>query len=484
MQRHEADSTAVSATGKSRTAALPGLPGGEPPPGTAPVSGAAGTEAAGTGAAGRLVAETVPLPTFEPGATNADPAPAGGPEEAASTETPAEAEGGDRGDGPSAGPPRQRRRRRRRSVVGAVASVLVLILGALGLVIALSGTDDRRRTPSPSVAGPRPGPAATAAPGPADESAGPPPPAEGPAAPGVRWPTGTNANPPLDIWAWERWTGRPTDVAVVFTVRNSWQHIVHSDWPMADYPRSVYPGQLSIAQPLFPKAGDERTCARGHYDEYWAAFGNTLNRNGRSDAIVRLGWEYNGNWFWWYPRDTETWKTCFQRATTALRSTAPNVRIDFNVSAHRDRMPNGDGVWAAYPGDDYVDIVSSDVYDSYPPSKTPELFDQQCNVPSGTCTVLAFARAHGKQFAVPEWGLARADRSGGGDNPLFIEKMHDLFDANRDILAYEAYFNTAEATNVRSSLLNPQLHPNGARRYLELFGGGAAAGAGAAAGGV
>ncbi|ONH60915.1 hypothetical protein CcI49_10100 [Frankia sp. CcI49] len=391
-------------------------------------------------------------------------------------EAPAKSGGGRRRGSHRSAPANGRaRRRRRRTVIGAVAAGLVLMLGALGLVALTTSSGDQRRTSGTAAPSPRPATGTADAP-PAPQPTEPEPTSDGPAAPGVRWPSGTNANPPLDIWAWDRWTGRASDIAVVFTVRNNWQHIVFSDWPLSNYPKSVFPGQVSIAQPLFPESGNERSCANGQYDQYWAAFGQTLIRNGRPDAIVRLGWEYNGNWFWWHPRSTETWKACFQRAVTAIRSTAPGVLIDFNVSAHRDRMTNGDDVWAAYPGDDYVDIVSSDVYDSYPPSTTAELFDEQCNVPSGTCTVINFARAHGKKFAVPEWGLARADRHGGGDNPLFIEKMHDLFDQNRDILAYEAYFNTAESNNVRSSLLNPQLHPNSAQRYLELFGASASGG--------
>ncbi|WP_243657949.1 glycoside hydrolase family 26 protein [Parafrankia sp. BMG5.11] len=286
----------------------------------------------------------------------------------------------------------------------------------------------------------------------------------------MRWPSGANANPPLDIRAWEAWTSRPADVAVVFTTRNNWENIAFNDWPMSDFRPESYSGLLSVAQPLFPKTGNENACARGDYDAYWAGFGQTLARNGRPDAIVRLGWEFNGDWFWWYPRDTGTWKACFARAVTQIRSTAPAVRIDFNVSAHRDRMPNGDDVWAAYPGDEYVDIVSSDAYDSYPPSRTREDFDQQCAMQSGACTVAWFARTHGKQFAVPEWGLVRADDHGGGDNPLYVEKMYDLFGRNQDILAYEAYFSTADPRNVRSSLINPPLNPVAAQKYLELFG--------------
>ncbi|WP_232295201.1 glycoside hydrolase family 26 protein [Parafrankia sp. EUN1f] len=509
MRRHEAASKADGATVTVAVAVAE----------TKPEAAGVGTEAAGVATAvtaaptmTRTISDTVPLPTVDgmPEATTASTggdAPDGtaeGTAEGTPESTPGGADSGNahgadggtthgadggeahgadgkapakpgggrrRGSHRSAPANGRPRRRRRRTVIGAVAAGLVLMLGALGLVALTTGSGDQRRTSGTAAPSPRPATATgTADAPPAPEPAEPEPTSDGPAAPGVRWPSGTNANPPLDIWAWDRWTGRASDIAVIFTIRNNWQHIVFSDWPLSNYPKSVFPGQVSVAQPLFPESGNERSCANGQYDQYWAAFGQTLTRNGRPDAIVRLGWEYNGNWFWWHPRNTETWKTCFQRAVTAIRSTAPGVLIDFNVSAHRDRMTNGDDVWAAYPGDGYVDIVSSDVYDSYPPSTTAELFDEQCNVPSGTCTVINFARAHGKKFAVPEWGLARADRHGGGDNPLFIEKMHDLFDQNRDILAYEAYFNTSESNNVRSSLLNPQLHPNSAQRYLELFG--------------
>ena len=47
-----------------------------------------------------------------------------------------------------------------------------------------------------------------------------------------------------------------------------------------------------------------------------------------------------------------------------------------------------------------------------------------------------FARAHGKKFAIPEWGVGRR-----GDKPEFIQKMHEFFTQNADNIAYESYFN-------------------------------------------
>ncbi len=414
-------------------------------------AGGAGADKAGAGAA------TIPLPAVR--AEPPDEYGSGSVDSGASTD-PGPAPGTSASWLGSAQPGRwwRRSRRGRAFAVGGVAAALAGIAGAVLLGVAVLGGPD-------GGAGERraaPGVRATTAPAPAASAARP-------GAGGVSWPSGANANPPHDLAAWEAWTGRETDVAVVFTVRDSWQKIVADDWPLSGLRPDSYPGRVSVAQPLFSESGNEAACARGDYDGDWATFGRTLVRNGRPDAYVRLGWEFNGNWFWWYPRDTATWRTCYQRAVSAIRSSDPAVRIDWNVSAHRDVMPNGDGVWAAYPGDQYVDIVSVDAYDSYPPSFDQVTFDRQCAQPSGACTVARFAREHGKRFAVPEWGVVRSG-GGGGDNPFFVQAMHAFFAANRANLAYEAYFTATDAGNVQSALINPPSNPRAADRYRQLFG--------------
>ncbi|EIV95572.1 glycoside hydrolase family 26 protein [Frankia sp. QA3] len=429
------------------------VPGGRPPlsdrigpqrGGTSPTRAIAIN---GGGGPGRPGADTGTMPL--PGIRTSGPVDSGastGPETSGSTLLSGESgesggAGGAGGSGESGGSRWRmpRSRRGRALAVTGLAAVLVVVLGVVGLVV-LGG-------------------------GGGGGGSGPPAPQAG----GVAWPSGANANPPHDLATWERWLGRRTDVAVVFTVRDNWQKIVGDDWPLSELRPQAYAGKVSVAQPLFPKDGNEAACARGDYDANWATFGRTLVRNGRGDAFVRLGWEFNGDWFWWYPRDTATWRTCFQRAVTAIRSTSPDVRIDWNVSAHRDSMPNGDNVWAAYPGDGFVDVVSIDAYDSYPPSLTRATFDAQCHQDSGACTVARFAHEHGKRFAVPEWGVVRS-AGGGADNPYYIQKMYELFQANRANLAYEAYFTATDAGNVQSSLFDPPSNPRAAQRYRALFG--------------
>jgi hypothetical protein len=287
---------------------------------------------------------------------------------------------------------------------------------------------------------------------------------------GVHWVSGANGNYPSEITPWAGWTGRPVDLAMIFTARLDWGTVESPGWPLDAFTRAAWPGQISIAQPLWPNSGgNERDCAAGAYDEHWHQFGANLRKYGRGDAIVRLGWEFNGDWYDWYPRDVDTWKQCYRRSVTALRAAAPHVRIDWTMTMHNDEMPAGGDVWSAYPGDDYVDIIGIDYYDEYPPAASQRLWDQLCAAPSGLCTVIAQARAHHKRFSVPEWGVV-SGKGGGGDNPFFIEKMYAMFAANADILAYEDYWNNSEPDNVRSSLLNPDLNPRSSRRYLQLFG--------------
>ncbi len=44
-------------------------------------------------------------------------------------------------------------------------------------------------------------------------------------------------------------------------------------------------------------------------------------------------------------------------------------------------------------------------------------------------------------MSLPEWGLwERPDGHGGGDNPYFIERMHEFIADPANNVAYQAYF--------------------------------------------
>lgn len=289
------------------------------------------------------------------------------------------------------------------------------------------------------------------------------------------FPSGVNASTLTQTRAWAAFRGRPNDVIVAYTARNSWSSIIHS-WIGSDSQHfSGFSGTWVVSVPLFPDAGPEKgnlaSCAAGDYDTHWHAFGAWLVAQGRSSSFVRLGWEFNGDWFAWSATDPGTWISCFRHASSAIRAADPSVRIDWNLNAHNSV---GTDAFALYPGDAYVDVIGVDAYDEYPASPDPTSFADQCNGVDGLCVAIRFARAHDKLFSVPEWGVVgktdtTAGGNGGGDNPVYIQQMYNLFVQNADILAYEAYFSDSTPGNVHSSLLSPDENPLSAAMYSKLW---------------
>jgi hypothetical protein len=284
--------------------------------------------------------------------------------------------------------------------------------------------------------------------------------------------SGITAGSLSQVQAWEKFRGTPVNVVQTFADLTSWDTMVHPWLGSGPEKFSTFNGRWVISEAFFPDdGGDMGTCANGGYAAKWNQFGSWLTAQGRPDTIVRLAWEANGDWFPWSvgKTDTSTWIRCFQQVVTAIRATDPKVRIDWTLNAHSGGLD-------AYPGNGYVDIVGIDTYDHWPPSLTQATFDQQCHEATGLCAVIAFARAHGRQFSVPEWGLVGKQDTGagaagqaGGDNPLYIRAMYNVLHANSDDLAYEAYFSDASPDNVHSSLVNPDENPNSAALYAQLW---------------
>ncbi|MDN5933797.1 MAG: hypothetical protein L0I24_22450, partial [Pseudonocardia sp.] len=87
-----------------------------------------------------------------------------------------------------------------------------------------------------------------------------------------------------------------------------------------------------------------------------------------------------------------------------------------------------------------------------------------CNDSEGLCSVIDFARAHGKGVGVTEWGVIS---SGIGDNPVYMEKMFETFMAGADVMEYETYFNEENF----STTLDDGANPQSAEVYRNLWGG-------------
>ena len=117
---------------------------------------------------------------------------------------------------------------------------------------------------------------------------------------------------------------------------------------------------------------------------------------------------------------------------------------------------------ASYPGDDVVDYIGLDVYDFKHEGSVEERWNTfYVKAPFGLEWHRDFALWHGKRMSYPEWGVGNF-----GDNPFFIQQMHDWFMKNEDSIAYAAYFDVDGAWPTQID--NGQF-PNSQRLFRKLF---------------
>jgi hypothetical protein len=252
---------------------------------------------------------------------------------------------------------------------------------------------------------------------------------------GVYLPNTTQAG----VAAFGTWRGAPVKVATVWPNRSSWSDITNPAWLYQRWQGA--PQTLAIGMAMLPEnvpGVSLQACANGSYNSYWTQFGTNISAYGLGKSIIRLGWEFNGNWYVWQASNPTAFAACWRQIVTSARTTAPNLQWDWNVnrgvsSALADPT-------LAYPGDAYVDSVGVDSYDMWPPATTSANWNVQLNGPQGLNYWLAFAKAHGKKFAVPEWGNIITGGSAGGDDPAYVNDMLGFFRANAASLAWESNF--------------------------------------------
>lgn len=296
--------------------------------------------------------------------------------------------------------------------------------------------------------------------------------------PGDHGLSGVNGFPVLDSASVRQFCtlrGRACNVAMTYTDRTDYDSMTRDSAWVFEY-FADFDGVLVISQALVPDKGESlmAACAAGDYDQNWRDFGTLMVSHGRGDSIVRLGWEMNESSMAWRGLDTEDYISCYRNAATALRSTNPQVVLDWTINAHNTPADLCGGLsTSCYPGDDYVDIVGIDNYDHHPWSPTKADFDRTAAAPEGLTWFFDFARAHGKLFSVGEWGIMPTGDA-GKDNPPFIGWMHEWFAGHAQYLAYEAYFQRCDGTFSQSSILrpdDPDCLPNtgSSEAYTSLF---------------
>jgi hypothetical protein len=258
---------------------------------------------------------------------------------------------------------------------------------------------------------------------------------------GHSWASGVylpNATPTtLDTFG--AWRGAPVDVATVWGNRSVWSDITSPTWLYQRWQNA--PETVAFGVPMLPEGVPGVSlpaCAAGSYNSYWRQFGTNIAAYGLGSSVIRLGWEFNGNWYAWQATDPAAFAGCWRQVVTAARATAPNLRWDWNVN--RGASAGLADPTQAWPGDAYVTTVGVDSYDMWPGATTDANWQKQLNGPQGLNYWLTFAKAHGKLFAIPEWGNMTTGGNPGGDNPAYVNDMLSFFKANATAIAYESNF--------------------------------------------
>lgn len=209
--------------------------------------------------------------------------------------------------------------------------------------------------------------------------------------------------------------------------------------------------RLSLGVPIIPTdannvpVGTLAAGATGTYNQYFVQLAQTLVAAGEANAYLRLGWEFDGNWYTWNaltPAAEADYATYFQQIVTAMRTVSgENFQFVWNPDAEAFTT-SGYSVAAAYPGNAYVDVIGLDIYDqSWVTPLTPSNAWTDTSLPELTAAS-SFANHEGKPLAITEWATAiRSDGHGLGDDPLFINNMINWMESPSHNVIFESYFN-------------------------------------------
>ena len=244
-----------------------------------------------------------------------------------------------------------------------------------------------------------------------------------------------------EVSAYEAFLGKKVEVVLDFLQKDTWEGMVNeAAWAVGCWKQ--LPGRrLAISVPMLVDQGAPTLAqgASGQFDGHYRDLARVLTNGGYGHAFVRIGWEFNGNWYSWAAaKDPTAFPAYWRRIASVMRS-VPGAHFQFDWNPTTVAGP----LDAAYPGDDVVDVIGLDVYNqSWPKITDPaERWSYLLHHPAGLIWHRNFAAAHGKPRSFPEWGTGTSpDGHAGGDDPLFVRSMLRWL-AEDGPISYACYWN-------------------------------------------
>jgi len=272
----------------------------------------------------------------------------------------------------------------------------------------------------------------------------------------VDWgnPMGRESN----VQAFEAWLGRKNLLALDYLPGDTWANMVATAKWLPGYWWQGNPNRKVVWSIALTVSGTSLTqVASGAADESFKTIADIL-AHANPNAIIRIGWEANGDWFAWSAGSGQqaNYIAAYRHVVDIFRKASPSFLMDWCVNIGTLKVPPDQ----FYPGDQYVDIIGMDIYDKDPLSKIDPKAAWQSYLTSayGLNWHRDFAAKHGKPMAYSEWGMGDE-----GDNPYFITAMANWMATNN--VVYNIYWNTNASY---PGMISTGQYPKAAKQFQAL----------------
>jgi hypothetical protein len=260
---------------------------------------------------------------------------------------------------------------------------------------------------------------------------------------------------------WEKWLRQePSSVlGVDFYAQSTWQDYFNLNWVPGIWKKLNPARNVVWSVPLTVKGTTLADVAVGMHDAEFEAAARAISE-AQPAAIIRLGWEMNLNTMAWFAKGQEAdYIKAFRRVVGIFRRYSSYFKYDWCPGWG----PQDSAADLAYPGDDVVDYIGLDVYDFKYEGSAEERWNAfYLKASFGLEWHRAFAAQHGKRMSYPEWGVGNF-----GDNPFFVQQMHDWFVKNERDIAYAAYF---DVDGLWPTQIDNNQFPRSQKLFRKLFG--------------
>jgi len=329
--------------------------------------------------------------------------------------------------------------------------------------------------------------------------------------------SGGNTNATVSTLILDRWLGHKLPLGLGFLGQTNWAGLDTVANSIGGY--VGIRDNVIISIPMSQTGTSLAEVAEGTYDSYFTTVATKIAAL-FPRAYIRIGWEFNGNWYAWAARDhEEDYIACFQRIVNLFRAIPGNKFTYVWNPDKRVARYAGSGYadpTDCYPGNDYVDYIAIDAYNGWvngvnaptanadgtggqpAAGETPYPIPNQENrwnneivgVPYGNVAVgtakpfclawlAAYGAEKGKPIMIPEWGTGFDSDSAGrncGDDGYYVQKMAEWIVAN-DVVAHGYWNRITGGFNSRISYFSGMSDftaldskPNAQAAFLAAFG--------------